>query len=324
MAKTAMLARGLLAALALASAPAPAQVAYPVKPIRIVVPFTPGTGMDILARTLGEPLSRRLGQPVVVENKPGASGNLGSDLVAKAAPDGYTLMMTANTFTMTPALYKPLPYDPVADFAPVGRVAVGNLALVVNPALGVSTLAELIALARRQPGKLNYASPGNGTPQHLAMESLKQIAGVDIAHIPYKGSAGAVTDVVAGQVPMMVMPVHTALPFAAAGKLAILAVSGDRRSAQAPGYPTFGEAGVDNLNVDLWYAVLAPARTPREIVVRLQQDIDAVLASPDIRDALQKQGLTPAPGTPDELATLIKVDLARWQKVVTDAKISAD
>jgi tripartite-type tricarboxylate transporter receptor subunit TctC len=318
-----ILARGLLAAFALVALPALAQT-YPAKPIRFIVPFTPGTGMDILARTIGEPLGKRLGQPVVVENKPGASGNLGSDLVAKSPPDGYTLMVTANTFTMTPALYKPLPYDPINDFAPVGRVAVGNLALVVNPALGVNTVAELIALAKRQPGQLNYASPGNGTPQHLAMESFKQVAGVDIMHIPYKGSAGAVTDVVGGQVPMMVMPVHTALPFAAAGRLKVLAVSGDKRSAQAPNYPTFREAGVENLDVDLWYSVLAPARTPREVVLRLQQEIGAVLALPDIRDALIKQGLTPAPGTPDDLAALIKVDLARWQKVVTEARIAAD
>ena len=323
MTTTGILARGLLAALALAALPALAQT-YPAKPIRFVVPFTPGTGMDILARTLGEPLGKRLGQPIVVENKPGASGNLGSDFVAKSLPDGYTLMVTANTFTMTPALYKPLPYDPVNDFAPVGRVAMGNLALVVNPALGVDTVAELVALAKRRPGQLNYASPGNGTPQHLAMESFKQVAGVDIMHIPYKGSAGAVTDVVGGQVPMMVMPVHTALPFAAAGRLKVLAVSGEKRSVQAPNYPTFREAGVENLDVDLWYAVLAPARTPREVILRLQQEIGAVLALPDIRDALIKQGLTPAPGTPDELGALLKADLARWQKVVTEAKISAD
>ena len=319
-----MLARGLFAALALAALPTPAQT-YPAKPIRFIVPFTAGTGMDILARTIGEPLGKRLGQPVVVENKAGASGNLGSDLVAKSPPDGYTLMVTANTFTMTPALYKPLPYDPINDFAPVARLAIGNLALVVNPALGVATVGELIALAKRQPGKLNYASPGNGTPQHLAMESFKQIAGVDIVHIPYKGSAGAVTDVIGGQVPMMVMPVHTALPFAAAGRLLVLAVSGDKRSAQAPIYPTFREAGgVENLDVDLWYAVLAPSRTPREVVLRLQQEIGAVLALPDVHEALIKHGLTPAPGNSDELAALIKADLARWQKVVTEAKITSD
>ena len=319
-----VLARGLIAALVLAVFPALAQT-YPAKPIKFIVPFTPGTGMDILARTLGEPLGKRLGQPIVVENKPGASGNIGSDFVAKSAPDGYTLMVTANTFTMTPALYKALPYDPVNDFAPVARLAIGNLALVANPGLGVATVAELVALARRQPGKLNYASPGNGTPQHLAMESFKEITGLDIVHVPYKGSAGAVTDVIGGQVPMMVMPLHTALPFAVAGKLVVLAVSGDKRSEQAPIYPTFREAGgFENLDVDLWYAVLAPARTPREVVLRLHQEIAAVLVLPEVRDGLVKQGLTPAGGTPDELAALINADLARWQKVVTQAKITAD
>ena len=206
---------------------------YPSKPIRFIVPFTPGTGIDILARTLAEPLAKRVGQPLVVENKPGASGNIGSDFVAKAPPDGYTVMVTVNTFTMAPALYKSMSFDPINDFVPIGEVAVGNLALVVHPSLGVASVSELIALAKKEPGKLNYASPGNGTPQHLAMELLKQSLGIDIVHVPYKGSAGAVTDVVAGQVPMMIMPVHTALPFATSGKLKVLAVSGDKRSALA-------------------------------------------------------------------------------------------
>lgn len=297
---------------------------YPTKPIRLVVPFTPGTGIDILARALSEPLGKRLGQPIVVDNKPGASGNIGSDLVAKAAPDGHTILVTVNTFTMTPALYRSLPFDPVSDFAPIAKVAVGNLALVANPALGVNNLAELIALAKKKPGELNYASPGNGTPQHLAMELLKHNAGVDIVHVPYKGSAGAVTDVIGGQVPMMIMPVHTALPFSGSGKLKVLAVSGEQRSAHAPNFPTFKEAGVENFDVDLWYALLVPARTPRETINRLRQEITAVLAQSDVRDALIRQGLTPSVGTPDELAALIKTDLARWQKVVTDAKITAD
>ena len=297
---------------------------YPTKPIRLVVPFTPGTGIDILARALSEPLGKRLGQPLVVDNKPGASGNIGSDLVAKALPDGHTILVTVNTFTMTPALYRSLPFDPVSDFAPIAKVAVGSLALVANPALGVNNLTELIALAKKKPGELNYASPGNGTPQHLAMELLKHNAGVDIVHVPYKGSAGAVTDVMGGQVPMMIMPVHTALPFATSGKLKVLAISGEQRSAQAPNFPTFKEAGVANFDVDLWYALLVPARTPREIINRLRQEITAVLAQSDVRDALIRQGLTPMVGTPDELAALIKTDLARWQKVVTDAKITAD
>jgi len=318
------LARILLAAFIFASVPASAQT-YPAKPIRLIVPFAPATGIDVLARMIGEPLSKRLGQPVVVENKPGASGNLGSDLVAKSPPDGYTLMLTSNTFTMTPALYKSLPYDPMSDFSPIGLIGSGNLALVAHPSLEASTVRDLIVLARKEPGKLRYASPGNGTPQHLAMEAFKQMAGIDLAHVPYKGTVEAVTDVMAGQVPLMIMPMATAVGLAIAGKVLILGVSGDKRSALAPIYPTFREAGApQNFDFDVWYAVLAPARIPREIAGRLQREIEAVMAQPDVRDALTKQGLTPAFGNPDELAARIKTDIQRWRNVAATAKITAD
>jgi tripartite-type tricarboxylate transporter receptor subunit TctC len=311
------------AMLLVAANPAFAQ-SYPTRPIRFIVPFTAGTGPDILARILGEAMAKKLGQPIVVENKAGASGNIGTDLVAKAPPDGYTILVTVTTFSMAPALYKPLPFDPVNDFAPVGEVAVGNLALVVNPALNVNNVSELVALAKAKPGTLNYASPGNGTPQHLAMELFKQQMGVDIVHVPYKGSAGAVGDVIANQVQMMIMPVHTALPYATAGKLKILAVSGDKRSALAPDQPTFKETGLQDYDIDLWYGLLAPAHTPRPIVDRLNQEIAAALAQPDIRESLQKQGLTPATGTPEALGSLIRSDLTRWEGVVSRAKIKAD
>jgi tripartite-type tricarboxylate transporter receptor subunit TctC len=297
---------------------------YPDRPIRFIVPFTAGTGPDILARTLGESMSKRLGQPIVVDNKAGASGNIGTDQVAKAAPDGYTILVTVTTFAMAPALSKPLPFDPINDFAPIGEVAVGHLALVVNPALKVATVPELVALAKTKPGALNYASPGNGTPQHLAMELFKQQMGVDIVHVPYKGSAGAVSDVIANQVPMMIMPVHTALPYAAAGKLRILAVSGDKRSSFAPDSPTFKEAGVQDYDIDLWYGLLAPAHTPRTIIERLHQEIAVALGQNEIRESLLKQGLTPTTSTPEALGALIRADLARWEKLVTQAKIKAD
>ena len=297
---------------------------YPDRPIRFIVPFTAGTGPDILARTLGEALAKRLGQPIVVENKAGASGNIGTDQVAKAAPDGYTILVTVTTFAMAPALYKPLPFDPINDFAPIGEVAVGNLALVVNPALKVATIPELVALAKTKPGALNYASPGNGTPQHLAMELFKQQMGVDIVHVPYKGSAGAVADVIANQVPMMIMPVHTALPYVAAGKLRILAVSGDKRSSFAPESPTFKEAGVRDYDIDLWYGLLSPARTPRAIIERLNNEIAAALGQNEIRESLVKQGLTPTTSTPEALGALIRADLARWKNLVTQAKIKPD
>jgi len=314
----------LAAAVALMATITASAQTYPTRPIRFIVPFTAGTGPDILARILGEAMAKKLGQPIVVENKPGASGNIGTDLVAKAAPDGYAILVTVTTFAMAPALYKPLPFDPVNDFVPIGEVAVGNLALVVNPALNVTSVAELVALAKAKPGALNYASPGNGTPQHLAMELFKQQMGVDIVHVPYKGSAGAVGDVIANQVPMMIMPVHTALPYATAGKLRILAVSGDKRSALAPDQPTFKETGMKDYDIDLWYGLLAPAYTPRPIVDRLNLEIAAALAQPDIRESLQKQGLTPATGTPEALGTLIRADLARWEGVVSQAKIKAD
>jgi tripartite-type tricarboxylate transporter receptor subunit TctC len=297
---------------------------YPTKPIRFIVPFTAGTGPDILGRILGEAMSKKLGQAIVVENRPGASGNIGTDLVAKSASDGYTILVTVTTFAMAPALYKPLSFDPVNDFAPIGEVAVGNLALVVNPALNVNSVAELVALAKSKPGALNYASPGNGTPQHLAMELFKQQMGVDIVHVPYKGSAGAVGDVIANQVPMMIMPVHTALPYATAGKLRILAVSGEKRSALAPDQPTFKETGMQDYDIDLWYGLLAPAHTPRSVIDRLNQEIAAALAQADIRESLQKQGLTPATGTPEALGALIRSDLTRWESVVSQAKIKAD
>ena len=314
----------LAAAVALMATITASAQTYPTRPIRFIVPFTAGTGPDILARILGEAMSKKLGQPIVVENKPGASGNIGTDLVAKAAPDGYTILVTVTTFAMAPALYKPLPFDPVNDFVPIGEVAVGNLALVVNPGLNITSVAELVALAKAKPGALNYASPGNGTPQHLAMELFKQQMGVDIVHVPYKGSAGAVGDVIANQVPMMIMPVHTALPYAAAGKLRILAVSGDKRSTLAPDRPTFKETGMKDYDIDLWYGLLAPAHTSRPIVDRLNQEIAAALAQPDIRESLQKQGLTPATGTPEALGTLIRADLLRWEGVVSQAKIKAD
>ena len=297
---------------------------YPARPIKMIVPFTAGTGVDLLARTLAEPLGRRMGQPIVVENRAGASGTIGSDFVAKSPPDGYTVMITANSFAMTPALYRTLPYDPEHDFTAIGKVANGRLALVAHPALGVTSVAELVALAKRRPGQLNYASPGNGTPHHLAMEHLKQSAGIDIVHVPYKGSSGAVTDVIGGQVPMMIMPVSVALPYLASGRLRLLAVSGDKRSEQAPEVPTFGEAGIANYDIDLWYGLLAPARTPRDIVDRLHREIAWVLATGDIVARLVQQGLIPSVGTPEDFAALIGADIARWQEVVSRAKITAD
>ena len=299
--------------------------AWPSRPVTIIVPYSPGTGIDIVARTLSPRLSERLGQGFVVDNKPGASGNLGAELTARAQPNGYTLMITVNTFVITPALFKSLPYDPVNDFAVAGRLATGNIALVVNPAvLPVKTLDELSTYVRARPGKTNYGSPGNGTPQHLALELLKQRLKLDILHVPYKSAAAANTDLLGGQIQMMVLPVHTALPFARAGKLNVIAVSGENRSVLAPDSPSFAELGLKNLDIDLYFWIAGPAGMPREIVARINRETAAVLQLPEVRETLQKQGLIPAASTPEEMAAIIKSDIERWKKFIAETKIAAD
>jgi tripartite-type tricarboxylate transporter receptor subunit TctC len=296
---------------------------YPSRPVTLVVPYTPGTGIDIIARTVGPRLSERWGQPVVVENKPGASGNIGAAFVAKAPPDGYTMMVTVNTFTITPALYKNLQYDPVKDFSTIARAANGNIALVTNAsALPVKTLDELVAAAKSR--KLNYSSPGSGTPQHLAVELLKQRLKVDILHVPYKGAAQALTDLLGGQVQLAVLPVHTALPHAKAGKLNVIAVSGERRSVLAPDSPSFGELGLKNLDIDLYFWLAGPAGLPGEIVQKWNQELAAIFALPEVRDTFMKQGMVPAHSSPEEIARQIAADVERWKKFIAETGITAD
>jgi len=314
--------RFLALALALVAFDVAAQ-SYPSRPITLVVPYTPGTGIDIIARTVAPRLTQRWQEPVIVDNKPGASGNIGAAIVAKAPPDGYTMMVTVNTFTITPALYKSIPYDPVKDFAPVGRVANGNVALVTNPAvLPVKNLEELKAAARTR--KLNYSSPGNGTPQHLAVELLKQRLGIDILHVPYKGAAQALTDLLGGQVQLAVLPVHTALPHARAGKLTVIAVSGERRSVLAPDSPSFAELGLAHLDIDLYFWIAGPAGLPPEIVQKWNQEIASILSAPEVRETLMKQGMVPAPGSPDEISAQIRNDIERWSRFIRETGITAD
>jgi tripartite-type tricarboxylate transporter receptor subunit TctC len=315
----------LAALLCLAALPA-ATEDYPSRLVTLIVPYTPGTGPDILARTLGQKLQERWKQPVVVENKPGASGNIGTAAVAKAAPDGYTLLVTPNTFATAPWLYDSQQFDPVQDFVPVGKLAIGRTALIVNPkALDVKDLAGLVAEAKRQPGKLNYASPGSGTPQHLVMELLKQRLGVDIVHVPYKGSAGATTDVLAGHVPMVVIGLHIALQHVAAGQVRIIAVSGRNDASPAErSLPTFAEQGVKDIDADLWYGILAPAKTPPEIVAKLSGDFSETVTEDDVRESLARQGLVPDPTGPQPFAELIAADLQKWRKVIAEAGIKAD
>ncbi len=302
-----------------------AQEPYPTKPIKLIVPFTPGTGIDILARTLGQKMGDDWKTGVVVDNRPGASGNIGTEAVAKSSPDGYTLLMTASTIVLNRSLFKSIPYDPVKDFAPVAPLAIGRLALVTHPSVNAKTVKELIAFAKANPGKLFYGSPGNGTPHHLAMEQFKAAAGIDIVHVPYKGTAGAVQDVVGGQIGVMFLPVHVALPLVEAGKLNMLAAGGAQRASATPNVPSLAEAaGVRDIDTDIWYALYAPAQTPRDIVTKLNSEMNAVLKNADVTETLMKQGLQPTGGTPDELEQLTKSDLERLAKVVRDAKIQPD
>jgi len=302
-----------------------AQPRYPDKPIKLIVPFTPGTGIDILARTLGQRIGDDWKVGVVVDNRPGASGNIGTEAVAKSPADGYTLLTTASTIVLNRSLFKTIPYDPLKDFAPVAPLAIGRLALVTNPSVNAKSVKELIAFAKANPGKLFYASPGNGTPHHLAMESFKSQTGIDIVHVPYKGTAGAVQDLVGGQVGVMFLPVHVALPLVEAGKLNMLAAGGKERASATPKVPSLAEAaGVRDVDTDIWYALYAPAETPPDIIAKLNSEVNAVLKNPDTVETLMKQGLQPTGGTPAELDQLTKTDLDRWAKVIRDAKIQPD
>ena len=304
---------------------APAQEAYPRRPIRIIVPFTPGTGIDILARTLGQKLGERWNSPVVVENRPGASGNIGTDAVAKAPADGYTLLMTANTIVLNRSLFRAIPYDPVKDFAPVAPLALGSMALVVHPSIPARSVREFVALAKAQPGKIDYGSPGRGTPHHLAMELLKSATGIDLVHVPYKGSGPAVSDLLGGQIKVMFVPVHVALPHVQAGKLAILASGGLVRSTATPDVATLAEAaGIRDIDVDIWYALYAPVATPPEILAKLNAEMNAILKLPEMKESLAKQGLITTGGSADDLARLTAADLERWARIVREAKIEAE
>jgi tripartite-type tricarboxylate transporter receptor subunit TctC len=316
----------LSAVLPAAAALAQTAASYPSRAITLVVPYTPGSGIDILARVIAPELNRKWGEPVVVDNKPGASGIVGADAVAKAAPNGYTLMVTVNSFTMAPPLYRNMPYDPIADFTPIAKIALARYAFAVNPAvLAVSDFPEFVAAVKAKPGALNYGSPGNGTAFHLAMELMKQHLGLQITHVPYKGLSGAMTDLLGGRVQMMFATVHALLPSQKAGKLKFLAMTGPGRSPFAPDVPTFRERGFDFMDdIDGWYAVMGPAKLPRDIVAKLNAELRAIMFSADVREQLTAQGLLPVASTPEELAALIKADLPRWAKVVAEAKIGAD
>lgn len=312
-----------LAAVVPGSLPATAQ-SYPSRPVTLVVPFTPGTGIDIIARTLGQRLGEKWGQGFVVDNRPGASGNIGAAAVAKATPDGYTLMVTATSLVTNAAVNKNVPYDPLRSFEPISLVATGTMSLLVSNDTPAHTVEELVSYAKQRPGELTYASSGNGTPQHLSMELFKLEAGVDLTHIPYKGSAGAVIDTVAGRVNAMFIPIHTALPHLQRKQLRMLAIVAPERSPVVPNVPTMKEAGLPGIQIENWYGILAPAGTPAEIIATLSAEINAQLASPQVNAILAKEGLNPVGGTPTQLTELIKAEQQRWRRVVSAAGIKAD
>jgi len=298
--------------------------AFPSRTVQIVVPFTPGTGADILARTLGPKLAERWKVSVITDNRPGATGNIGAEFVSKAAPDGHTVLFAATSFGTTPPLFPKLPFDPVKNFAPVVLIATSGLALVVHPQLPVKSVKEFIQLAKRRPGQMLYSSPGNGGPQHLAMELLKLETGINIVHVPYKGLAGAITDLMGGHVQAMISATQTAASSVRSGRLRVVAVMSPERSTAFPEAPTFREQGFPNLEVETWYGTFAPAGTPASAVARINSDINAVIQLPDIREVLANQGMMPRGGSPEQFGDMVRKELARWARVVEQAKIKAD
>ncbi len=299
--------------------------AWPNKPIKYIVPFAPGGTTDILARTISEKLSVALGQPVVVENKPGAGGGVGADFTAKAAPDGYTIMGgTISTHAINASLYSNLPYDPVKDFVAITLIARVPNMLVINPSIPAKNVSELIALIKANPGKYTFASSGNGTSQHLSGELFKSMAGVDMQHIPYKGSPPALQDVVGGQVSMTFDNITTALPLAKAGKLRALAVTTAKRSAAAPDVPTLAESGLPGFEVGSWQGVFAPAGTPPEIVRRLNTEIVKIINMPEVREKLTALGAEPVGDTSEQFGAYVKTEVAKWSDVVKKSGAKVD
>jgi tripartite-type tricarboxylate transporter receptor subunit TctC len=298
---------------------------YPNKPIRIVVPFPAGGATDLLARAAAQKLTEAWGQPVVVDNRPGAGGNIGSELVAKAAPDGYTLEMgTVGTHAINASLYAKMPYDHVKDFAPVILVASVPNVLVVNPALPVNSVAELIAYGKANPGKLNFASSGNGTSIHLSGELFKVMAGVQMTHVPYKGSAPALQDLIAGQVQLMFDNLPPSLPQIKGGKLRALAVTSAVRAPALPDVPTVAEAGLPGFEASSWFGILAPAGTPPEVIARLNAEIAKWLASPEAKEKMLALGANAIGGTPEDFAKHIAAETAKWQRVVKASGAKVD
>ncbi len=311
-----------LSALALAlPLAALAQAPYPSRPVHIVVPFPAGGPTDVLTRLLAQKLSERWSQPVVVDNKPGAGGAIGSDFTAKSAPDGYTLVMaTSSTHSIGPALQK-LSYDPIRDFAPISQVSNATNVLLVSPKLGVSSVKELVALAKAKPGQLNFASSGIGTIPHLTGEMFKLAAGVDMVHVPYKGTGLSIPDLASGQVAVLFDSVVTAFTYVKSSGVRALAISSTKRSPLAPELPTMAESGLPGFESETWFGLFAPAGTPKDIIARISADTAAALRSPEVRDRFAAAGAEPVGSTPEQFAERVKADAARWSDIIRKANV---
>ncbi len=314
----------LAAACTTFAAPAALAQKFPDKPIRFIVPFPPGGGNDILARAIAPKMGEFLGQPVVIDNRAGAGGNIGTDLAAKSPPDGYTIVIASNQVTINPWLYAKLPFDIEKDFVAVAQAATVPMVLAVHPSVPANTLKEFIALAKASPGKFNHGTPGNGTPQHIAFEVFNHAAGVQVTHIAYKGTGPAIADLIGGQVQSAIGTMASLEQHVKAGKLRALGVTTPKRSPAMPNVPTIAEAGLPGFEVPLWYSILAPAGTPKEIVARLSGDIAKALAVPETRERLTAQGFDVNYLNPEQMSDLIRHDIARWQKSIREIGLKLD
>lgn len=297
---------------------------YPTKPIKLIVPYPPGGGTDVIARIVQERFQAQLGQPVVIDNRGGAAGSIGTELAAKSAADGYTVLFTLSSHTINPAIYAKLPFDTQKDFEPVAMVASLPQILVANVGFPVNNVAELVAMAKAKPGSLSYATVGNGSPGHLAGELFKLRTGTELTHVPYRGGGPAVTDVMGGQVPLLWVSIPAAAQFVKAGKLKALAVSTTKRSAAFPDVPTMQEAGIADFEVDSWYAMFVPTKTPKAAIEKLNRVVNTVVREPEIRDKLLAQGSEGVGGTPEQLGKVVSTELVRWNKLAKEANIRVD
>ena len=300
-----------------------AQTGFPSRTVRILVPFPPGGSNDVLARAVGEKLAAPLGQSVVVDNRPGAGGVIGSELVAKSPPDGYTMLLVSSSFTIQPAMQADLPFDPATSFSPVSMIGSGPLLLVVHPSLPVKSVSDLIQFMRRRPGEFNAGTPGSGTINHLASEFLKSTGKLDFVHVHYRGASPALTELVGGQVHLLVSSLSAAMPLLRGGRVRALAVTSAERSPVLPDVPPIA-AAVPGYSVDIWWGLVAPARTPPAIVQRLNTEVIRTLDTQDLKDRLAREGVSPAKVTPEQFARIITSEIARWRGLVAEAKIRSE